>query len=147
MNHDPVVIASPTDPNVEYVPSAYASRRKCDCPSADVWHGDDRITAEGLIRPTKRQVKVLHAEGCTSRVRVPEEPVRKAAAVVGGHSNLSTYLAGLPLPKPCPECGDVRFVGSPVGRKCWACGHEWNPAVLPLKVKSDTSPRRDALAS
>jgi len=32
---------------------------------------------------------------------------------------------------PCPACGDVRYSAGPAGppqRRCWACGHVWQPA-------------------
>jgi hypothetical protein len=124
-----VFAASPTDPRVEYIPFRQARRRTCSCPDVEVWFGDDRVTADGLIVPTRHQVKVLHSPGCAERVTVAVAPT-SARDRLGWDFGLSGYLAGLPRAIRCLECGDVRYSAGPEPgqRKCWRCDHVWRPS-------------------
>lgn len=53
---------------------------------------------------------------------------------------LRDWLRTLPPPIPCPKCGGLPFTVEGAARKCWACGHTWNPGAEPALVTSPPAP-------
>ncbi len=104
------IVASPLDPQVEYVPVALVAGRGCRCPYTVLDDG-----------PRSWQLKVLHRRGCTERVSPDSLP--RARRPAGVH--------------PCPDCGNVvhslvplEWVGEPGWRRCDGpngCGRGWRP--------------------
>lgn len=112
-----VMEASPTRPRVEYVPRHLAARVACDCPriTVDVEPGTHAAT---LFDPahTPWALKILHRESGHQRVSAVSAPPRSSRRVEPGHWGhdfIPAYLAKLPPPIPCPECGNVVFMMVP----------------------------------
>lgn len=106
------IIASPTDPDVEYVPAGLAGLATCRCPRTVVDDDQD---------PRSWNLKILHIRGCEVRAD-PTGPVR-----------LRQRNGVHPCPNVLPDgevCGVVAYSAGPNGkpeRRCWGCNHVWTP--------------------
>jgi hypothetical protein len=108
-----VVVASPTDPQVEYIRSEEVRLRPCRCPSIGVilgWGFPGYVEAAGEGFENWR-IKTLHGKGCQLRMGAPVRE-RLPAGVI-----------------PCPRCGNVAFAMVAGRRRCdgaRGCGHVWD---------------------
>ncbi len=126
------IVASPTEPRVEYVPRHLANRVTCDCPRVvvDVEPGTHAATLFGpAVTPTA--LKILHLGPGHRRgtLTAPRLSRARALPVRGGRDFIADYLANLPAPIPSPVCRTVAFSLVPEGRKCHGCGIVFDPAT------------------
>lgn len=108
-----MVVASPTDPRVEYIATEEVRLRPCRCPSVGVILGPgfpdfDPEAGDGF---RNWRIKILHGRDCRVRMGAPVLDRRPASVI------------------PCPACANVAFSRpAPGQRKCdgmRGCGQVW----------------------